>query len=141
MMSGMSGYGLSPRSGMLVRSSAVKTEQNCSLGMLALAAGSRWTRPDFFNGATPYASHLLSLMVPAGSPSRGADVTVYVFDINQPSLPTPFFFYSVLMSISVFMVLSTVFRSINSPDFSPLSHSVRPVLILSYWSLQLDISL
>ena len=139
MMSGMSGYGLSPRSGMLVRSSAVKTEQNCSLGMLALAAGSRWTRPDFFNGATPYASHLLSLMVPAGSPSRGADVTVYVFDINQPSLPTPF--YSILVSISVFLVLSTVFHSINSPDDSPLSHSVLAVLFLPCWSSQLCISL
>ena len=42
--------------------------------------------------------------------------------INQPSLPTPF--YSVLIFISVFMVLSTVFRSINSPDNSPFSHSV-----------------
>ena len=40
VMCGMSGYGLSPRSGMLARSSAVKTEQNCSLRMLALAAGS-----------------------------------------------------------------------------------------------------
>ena len=26
--------------------------------------------------------------VPAGSPSRGGNVAVYVFDINQPSLPT-----------------------------------------------------
>ena len=39
--------------------------------------------------------------------SSGADVTVYVFDINQPSLPTAF--YSVLVSVSVFMALSTVF--------------------------------
>ena len=66
--------------------------------------------------------------VPAGSPSRGGDVTVHVCDINQPSLPTPF--YSVLVSISVFMVLSTVFHSINSPDNSPFSHSVLPVLSL-----------
>ena len=51
----------------------------------------------------------LSSEVPAGSPSRGGDVVVYVFDINQPSLPTPF--YSVLVSIFVFMALSTVFRS------------------------------
>ena len=64
--------------------------------------------------------------VPAGSPSCGGDVTVYVFDINQPSLPTSF--YSVLVSISVFMSLSTVFHSINSPDNSPLSHSVPLVL-------------
>ena len=33
----------------------------------------------------------------AGSPSRGGDVKVYVCDMNQPSLPTPF--YSVLVSI------------------------------------------
>ena len=69
--------------------------------------------------------------VPAGSPSRGGDVAVYVFDINQPSLPTPFS-YSVLVSISVFMSLSTVFHSINSPDNSPLSHSVLLVLFLPY---------
>ena len=29
-------------------------------------------------------------LVPAGSPSRGGDVKVFVLDINQPSLPTPF---------------------------------------------------
>ena len=37
-------------------------------------------------------------------------------------------FYSVLVSISVFIVLSTVFHSINSPDDSPFSHSVLPAL-------------
>ena len=42
----------------------------------------------------------------------------YVKDFNQPSLPTPF--YAVLVSVSVFMALSTVFHSINSPDNSPL---------------------
>ena len=64
------------------------------------------------------------------SPSRGGDVAVYVFDINQPSLPTPF--YSVLVSTSVFMGLSTGFHSVNSPDNSPLSHSVLPVLFLRF---------
>ena len=54
-------------------------------------------------------------------------------DINQPSLPTPF--HSVLVSISVFMALSTVFHSINSPDNSPLFPSVLPALIPRYWSL------
>ena len=29
---------------------------------------------------------------PVGSPSHGEDVTVYVKDINQPSLPTPFYY-------------------------------------------------
>ena len=32
--------------------------------------------------------------VSAGSPSRGGEVVVCVFDINQPSLPTPFLFCS-----------------------------------------------
>ena len=68
--------------------------------------------------------------VPAGSPSHGGDVMVYVTDINQPSLPTPF--YSVLVYVSVFMALSTLFHSINSPDNSSLSHSVLLVLILPY---------
>ena len=68
------------------------------------------------------------LLVPVGSSSRGGNVMIYVFDIKQPSLPTPF--YSVLVSISVFMALSTVFHSINFPDNSPLSLSVLPVLIL-----------
>ena len=76
--------------------------------------------------------------VPTDLPSRDGDVVVYVQDINQPSLPTPF--YSVLVSISVFMALSTVFHSINS-DGSPLSHSVRPVLFLPYCSFQVFISL
>ena len=44
-----------------------------------------------------------SFSVPESSPSRGGDVAVYVFDINQPSLPTPF--YSVLVSISIFVAL------------------------------------
>ena len=60
-------------------------------------------------------------------------------DINQPSLPTPF--YSVLVSISVLMALSTLFLSINSPDNSPFSHSVLPILPQSYWSVQLYFSL
>ena len=73
---------------------------------------------------------MLLLTVSAGLPSRGGDVVVYVKDINQPSLPTPL--YSVLVSISVFIALSTVFDSINFPDNPPLSHSVLPVLILPY---------
>ena len=58
---------------------------------------------------------------------------------HEMSLPTPIYF--VLTSSSVFMALSTIFHSINSPDNSPLSHSVLPVLILPYWSFQLYISL
>ena len=66
----------------------------------------------------------------ASLPSRGGDVVVCGFDRNQPSLPSPF--YSVLVSISVFMSLSTVFQSINSPNNSPFSRSVLPVFFLPY---------
>ena len=38
------------------------------------------------------------------------------------------FIYSVFVSVSVFMALSTVFHSINSPDNSPLSYSLLLVL-------------
>ena len=61
----------------------------------------------------------------------------FVFDINRLNLPTPF--YSVLASVSVFMALSAVFHSINSPDNSPFSDSVLPVLSLPYWSFQLSL--
>ena len=90
--------------------------------------------------------------VPMSSPLRGGDVTVYVFDINQPSLPTPS--YSVLSLLSFkkkkkicscvcfwFMALLTVFHSIHFRENSPLSHSVLPVLFLPQWSSQLCISL
>ena len=70
-----------------------------------------------------------------GSPSRGGDVAVHVFDINQPNMPTPF--YSIVVSVSVFMTLSTVFRSVNSPGNSPLYRPVLPVLFPPYWSFQL----
>ena len=82
---------------------------------------------------------LLSFFVLAGSPSRGGDVAVYAFDINQPSLPIPF--YSVLVSISVLVALSTVFHSINSPYKYPLSHSVLQVLCVPCWSFQIYIPL
>ena len=80
-----------------------------------------------------------AMCVPAGSPSRGGDVTVHVSDINQPTLLTPI--NSVLLSVSVFTALSTVFHFINSPDSSPLSHSVLPVLPLPYWFFQSYVSL
>ena len=65
-----------------------------------------------------------------GSSSRGGDVTVYIFDKNQPSLLTPF--YSVRVSISVIIALSTVFYFINSPDNSLLSHTL---FLWSYFCL------
>ena len=60
-----------------------------------------------------------------GSHSCCGDVAVYVFDINQPSFPTPF--YSVLVSVSICLALSTVF---HSPDNSAPDYSVLLVLFL-----------
>ena len=77
--------------------------------------------------------------VPAGSPSRGGELLFMSKDRNQPSLPTSF--YSVLVSISVFIALSTVFHSINSPDNSPFSHCGLPVSSPPYWPFRLCISL
>ena len=61
----------------------------------------------------------------AGLPSRGVDVTVYVLDINQLSLPT--FFYSVLVSVSAVMAISTVFHS-------KILKTILRFLILFFWS-------
>ena len=72
---------------------------------------------------------------PRVPPSRGGDVAVYVFDVNQPNLPIPL--YSVLVSISVFMALLAVFNSIHSPNNSPFSHSVLQILFMSCWSFEL----
>ena len=68
--------------------------------------------PQTLSGSVPNTSDLsqtLSGSVLAGSPSRGGDVAVYVFDINLSSVPTPF--CSVLVSVAVFVSLSTVFRA------------------------------
>ena len=86
-----------------------------------------------------FTTKLIASIVPAGSPSRGGNVAAYVLDINQPSLPTPF--YSLLVSVSVFMALSTAFHSINFPDNCSFSYFVLLVLFLPYWSFQLYISL
>ena len=67
----------------------------------------------------------------------------FMSDINQPSLPTPF--YYVLMSISVFMALATAFRSINAAANSQV-FSLSPcglisaLLVLSTIFLFMEIS-
>ena len=62
-------------------------------------------------------SFITEASVPMGLPSRGRDVAVYVVDIKQLSLPAPF--HSVLVSVSVFMALSTIYlfmKVLLSPD-------------------------
>ena len=64
-------------------------------------------------------------------------------DINHLSLPTPF--YSVLASLSVFMALSTVFHSLNSPNNSAFSLCssglISALLVLSTIYLFMKVSL
>ena len=55
---------------------------------------------------------------------------MYVYTVCVHVFASPLLFFSVLVSISVFMALSTVFHSVNSPENSPVSHSVLPVLSL-----------
>ena len=62
---------------------------------------------------------LQQLTVPASSSSPGGDVVVYVSEIKPTKLAH--FFYSLLVSISVLLALSTMFHSINSPDNSAFS--------------------
>ena len=63
---------------------------------------------------------------------------------NQLSWPTPF--YSVLVSVSVFMALSTAFHSLNSPGnfppFVPCSSSlISALLVLSTTHIFMKVSL
>ena len=73
------------------------------------------------------------LFVPAGSPSRGGDVKVYVRDINQPSLPTPFtLFLCLFLSYGPFTYISfqKFFRQLSV--FSLCSPSlISALLVLS----------
>ena len=110
-----------------------------SAGAPEMPSVSNAPAPSVSSAAVSPVSSWTVLSFRTGLPSRGGDVAVYVYDVNQPSLPTPF--YSVLVSVSVFMAPSPVFHSINSPDNSPLSYSVLSVLFLPYWSFQLYISL
>ena len=84
--------------------------------------------------------------VPTGSPPRGGDVAVLVFDINQPSWPTPF--YSVIMSVSV-LSLNGPFNCILFHEFSQQlsafslcsSGLISAVLVLSTSYLFMKVSL
>ena len=83
------------------------------------------------------------LKVPTGSPSRGGDVTVYVFNINQQSLPTPF--YSVLVSVSVLCPFSYMLFHKFSQQFFAFSlcspNLIFALLVLSTIYLFLKVSL
>ena len=64
--------------------------------------------------------------VPAGSPSRGGDVTVYVLHINQPSLPTLF-----LLFLCLFLSLWP-FQLYFIPKFLPTTLCFLTLFFRSY---------
>ena len=84
--------------------------------------------------ASSRAPPVLLGLVLTGSSSRGGDVAVYVLDINQPSSPTPF--YSVLVSASVYVAVSTVFHSMKFSRqlfaFYPRSGELRTQKLMSH---------
>ena len=92
---------------------------------------------------------LKDFCVPAGSPFRGLGCYGLCFRHKPTELAGSFFllfFKSVLVSVFVFMALSTVFHSVNSSHNSPLSVSVLlvsflPLLALSTIYLFMKVSL
>ena len=97
-----------------------------------------WSRYRLIN----YLSQFLSL-VPTGSPSRGGDVMVYVFDINQPSLPTPFtLFMCLFLSLWLFQLYFSFHKS--SRQMSAFSHCssslISALLVLSTTYLFMKVS-
>ena len=78
------------------------------------------------------------VFVSTGSPSRGGHIAVHVFDVNQPSLPTPL--YYVLVSISVYDPFNCISFHKFSRQLSAFSLFFRffrsfvlPVLYPPYW--------
>ena len=102
--------------------------------------------PCCFQNGEPYFHFKVSSLC-AASPLKSPQAHLHVvgmlqfMSVTQTSRACPLLLYSVLVSAFVFMVLSTVFHSINSPNNSPLSHSVPAVLCLPYWFIKLYISL
>ena len=86
-----------------------------------------------------------SFQVPTSSLSCGGDVhvvgdvAVYVSDISQPSLPTSF--YSLLVSVSVFMALSSKFSRQLSAFSLCSSGLISALLVLSAIYLFMKVSL
>ena len=69
----------------------------------------------------------INLLFVSGNSARGLTFTwwgCYGLCLTHKPTELAHSFYSVLVSVSVFMALSTVFHSMNSPYNSPLSHTV-----------------
>ena len=67
--------------------------------------------------------NIIFSVVPSGSSSRGGAVTVYVLDINQPSLPT------------LFLLCSCVCYCLYDPKPTELAHSLFTLFLCLFLSL------
>ena len=97
----------------------------------------------FFKTSPEFSLCWLWLAVPAGSPSRGGDVKVCVFDINQPSLPTPItLFLRLFLSYGPFTCVSFHKFSRQLSVFALCSPSlISAFLVLSAIYIFLNVSL
>ena len=84
-------------------------------------------------------NELYWITVPKGSPSRGGDVVVYVKDINQPSLPTLFSFYSCVY-FCLYDPFSCILFHKFSRQLSAFSLCSSEFFFPLYWSFELYIS-
>ena len=82
-----------------------------------------------------FTNYMSLITAPAGSPSHGGDVTVYVYDINQPTLLTPFFIFC----SCVYFCLYGPFNCISIHTFS-LQLSVLSLCSSGFISVLLVIS-
>ena len=105
-----------------------------SLSLLPFPPLSRCLK--LLNSYLIYTRHFTAVGVPAGSPSRGGDVVVNVFDTKPTELAHFFLFCS-----CVCFCLYGPFNCISFHKFSRQlsAFSVLPVLFRPYWSFQLYI--
>ena len=106
-----------------------------------------WKQPHYFARVCfPYHFAFIKSSlspVPTGSPSRAGDVAVYVFDLNQPSLPTPLILFLWLFCLyGPFNCISFQKFSRQLSAFSPYSSGlIYASVVLSTIYLFMKVSL
>ena len=76
-----------------------------------------------------------SFFCPPGSPSRGGDVAVYVYDMNQPNLPSPFLiFFLLILFLCLFLYLRP-FQLYFITHILPTTLRCLTLFFLAYFSL------
>ena len=104
----------------------------------------RLYRPTALCAVSCMVSQLSVPTVPAGSPSRGGDITVYVPDKHQPSLPPPFFLFCSCVCFCLYSPFSCISFHKFSRQLSAFSLSssglIFALLVLSIIYLFMKVS-